>query len=529
MQSPEADSLVTALHLRIEAAGASGEVWAAGDRLTARVALPAFYRGRGFRPAWIRAGRPGPEVERLVAAIEGSSLDGLDPNAYHLEAIRALIERRGELGPTSLVDLDLLATDAFLVLGSHLLHGRVDPARVRSEWLADRRGADMETVLAAALEDGDVGRALDALRQPQRGYRAMRNALGRLRAVQVSGGWPPVEAGPTLRAGDSGPRVAALRRRLEASGDLPAGGAPESPDVFDTTLEAGVRVFQERHGLEVDGAAGRATVEALNVPVSGRIERLIVNLERWRWMPADLGRRHILVNIPDFVVQVREGSETVLRMRAIVGRHYRQTPVFSGRMTHLVLSPYWHVPPGIAAADKLPLLRQDPSYLRAQRMTLLDLRDNRPVDPASVDWSSLTGSEFNRRYRLRQDPGPLNALGRVKFMFPNPYNVYLHDTPTRELFGQVERSFSSGCIRVERPLELAGYLLRDDPAWPPERIARAAEASTETVVNLPAPVPVHLQYWTAFVDGEGRLNFRRDLYARDAAVVAALEAPPPGE
>jgi murein L,D-transpeptidase YcbB/YkuD len=504
-------------------------VWAAGDRLTARAALPAFYRGRDFRPAWIRSGRPGPEVDRLVAAIEGASLDGLDPDAYHLEAIGALIGRGGRLETTSLVDLDLLATDAFLVLGSHLLHGRVDPARVRAEWLADRRGADMAAVLAAALEDGDVADALDALRQPQPGYRAMREALGRLREAQASGGWPPVEAGPTLRVGDVGPRVAALRRRLGASGDLPGGGDAGSPDVFDATLEAAVRSFQERHGLEVDGAAGRATVETLNVPVSERIERLVVNLERWRWMPAELGRRHILVNIPDFAVAVREEGATVLRMRAIVGRHYRQTPVFSGRMTHLVLSPYWHVPPGIAAADKLPLIRQDPSYLRAQRMTLLDLRDNRPVDPASVDWSALTGAEFNRRYRLRQDPGPLNALGRVKFMFPNPYNVYLHDTPSRELFGQVERSFSSGCIRVERPLELAGYLLRDDPAWLPERIARAAEATSETVVNLREPVPVHLQYWTAFVDGEGRLNFRRDLYARDDAVIAALEAPPPGE
>lgn len=520
------DSVASAIRMRVEAGRTTGEFWARGQRLTAVQALPDFYRGRAFRSAWTAAGRPSAALGQLVRSIEEAAGDGLDPAAYHLGLLREL-RVRGSLGAADAADLELLATDAFLVLGSHLLHGRVDPVRVRAEWLADRRGADMAAVLESALEKEGVEASLDALRPRQPRYHRMRRALAELRDVEAAGGWPRVAEGPTLRLGDDGERVRALRKRLALSGDLRADTA-DAGAAFDGELEAAVRRFQARHGLDEDGAVGPATRAALNVPVEDRIDRLVVNLERWRWMPAELGPRHILVNIPAFQVVVRDGDEPVLRLRAIVGREYRQTPVFSGRMTYLVLAPFWHVPPGIAGRDKLPEIRRDPSYIAAQRMTLLDLRTNRPVDPRSVDWSTMTAAQFNQRYRLRQDPGPQNALGDVKFMFPNPYNVYLHDTPTRELFGETERAFSSGCIRVENPLELASFLLREDPSWTPDRIRRTVEGGAETTAALTAAVPVHLQYWTAFVDEDGRLNYRRDLYDRDAAVLAALRAPPPG-
>lgn len=526
-QQVSEDSLASHIQRRVEAGRATGQFWARDQRLTAERSLPVFYRGRDFRPAWTRGGGPTPALQSLIEAIEEAALDGLDPGDYHIGAIRALLASGAPDAPaTGLVDLELLATDAFLVLGSHLLHGRVDPIHVRAEWLADRRGADMAAVLTSALEGRDVRMALDALRPRQRRYGQMREALARLRGTEQLGGWPRLEEGPTLRQGDEGPRVRALRERLVSSGDLVA--SSRSPDVYDDPLEAAVRRFQTRHGLDSDGAVGPATRQALNVPVQDRIERLVINLERWRWMPEELGRRHILVNIPDYAVVVREDGEAVMRLRAIVGREYRQTPVFTGRMTYLVLSPFWHVPPGIAANDMFPLVRNDPSYVASQQMTLLDLRTNSAVNPASVDWSAMTAAQFNQRYRLRQNPGPMNALGDVKFMFPNRHNVYLHDTPSRELFANVERAFSSGCIRVERALELAEYLLQDNPSWNRDRIRRAVAARSETTVTLPTAVPVHLQYWTAFMDDEGRLNYRRDLYGRDAAVLAALRSAPPG-
>ncbi|NIP77755.1 MAG: L,D-transpeptidase family protein, partial [Gemmatimonadetes bacterium] len=339
--------------------------------------------------------------------------------------------------------------------------------------------------------------------------------------------WPRLEDGPTLRPGDAGPTLRALRRRLMASGDLAPGGS-DGGERFDAALEAAVRSFQERHGLEPDGVVGPATREALDVPVAARIRQLAANLERWRWMPEELGRRHVLVNIPEFIVEVREDTGVVMRLRAIVGLEYRQTPVFSGRMTHVIFSPYWHVPAGIAVRDKLPSIREDPSYLARQGMTLLDRETGRVVDPDAVDWSAIMPAEFTTRYRLRQAPGPLNALGVVKFIFPNPYNVYLHDTPSRELFDRRERTFSSGCIRVERPLELAAYLLREHPSWTGERIRRTVDGRRETRATLTAEVPVHVQYWTAFVDAGERVNYRPDIYDRDAAVATALEAGPPG-
>jgi len=273
---------------------------------------------------------------------------------------------------------------------------------------------------------------------------------------------------------------------------------------------------------------GPGTLAALNRTPRERARQVAINMERFRWLPNDLGRSHIEVNIAGFEVTVVADGAVTRKHRAVVGRQYRQTPIFSGVMTYMVLSPYWHVPPSIAAVDKLPLIKQNPGYLAAQRMTLLTQGGNQPVDPFTVDWTSMTGAELNRRFRIRQDPGPMNALGKVKFMFPNGYNVYLHDTPSRELFAQASRGFSSGCIRVQDPLDLAEFLLRNDPAWNRARIDAVVAAGTEQTVRLAVPFPVHLLYWTAWVDEDGTVSFRDDIYGRDDVVWSALVADPPG-
>lgn len=524
----ESSDLAALLRGRIEAVRETGLATADGDRLLSRQALPRFYEVRGFGPAWL-----GPDLERhlhaLEAAVLRSEMHGLNPSDYHLEELRELRAKvlAGTASTRETVDLELLASDAFMLLGSHLLNGRVNPETIDPEWLANRRNAYMDEVLDEALREDRIEGVLLGLAPAQPRYQQMMAAATRLRAIAGAGGWPTIPEGPRLEVGVLDARVGMLRARLRASGDLTAeAGAPDS---FDETLSDAVRRFQARNGLDVDGVVGPATLTSLNVPADERARQLEINMERWRWLPTDLGERHIEVNIAGFDVRVMESGQVVQRHRAVVGREYRQTPSFSGIMTYLVLAPYWHVPPNIAALDKLPAIKADPGILAAQRFTVLDLGTNEPVDPATIDWQALTGQELNRRYRLRQDPGPFNALGSVKFMFPNQYNVYLHDTPSRELFARTSRSFSSGCIRIDNPLELAEYLLSDQAAWTRARIDEVVAGGVERSVRLTRSVPVHLLYWTAWADEDGTVQFRNDLYGRDRRVWLALEASPPGQ
>lgn len=512
---------------RLEAGLAHGQLTAGGQNVLSPRALPDFYRERNHEPAWLEGSRLTAGGRALLDAVRGVEVDGLRPRDYHRAALDSLVPRLGEGGADELrrrVDVDVLLTDAFLIFGSHLLLGRIHPETIDPEWIANRRGADLKAVLAEAVHSDDVAGALDALRPRGDGYGAMRQALAQFRRVAASGGWDPVPAGETLEEGARGPRVARLRTRLAASGDLGSGGEAEGdPDAFDGELARAVRAFQRRHGLDVDGAVGARTTLALNTPVEERIAQLEVNMERWRWLPAELGARHFLVNAADFTVDVVEDGVRLRRIRGIVGRSYRQTPVFSGTMTYLVLAPYWHVPPGIAQNDQLPRIRQNSGYVADQRMVLIDAATNRPVDPHSIDWGGMTGAHFNRHFRLRQDPGPANALGDVKFMFPNRYNVYLHDTPARDMFARTTRDFSSGCIRVEDALGLAEFLLAREPGWDRARIDQVVRQGVERTVRLSEPWQVHLQYWTSWVDDEGVLHFRDDIYSRDGRVRAAME------
>jgi len=352
------------------------------------------------------------------------------------------------------------------------------------------------------------------------------------RGLVANGSWPTIEGGASLHPGYTDARVPVIRRRLVDLGDhRPADPAVAAADaeIYDETLDEAVRRFQARHGLKQDGVVGRRTLEALNVAPEARVEQLRANLERWRWLPQSLGEEYILVNIAGFRMDVVSGGDRVMRQRVIVGQPYRRTPVFAGRMTYLVLNPSWEVPHRLAVRDKLPEILNDPEYLSRLGFTVLQAwgAEERKVNPDEVAWQTLSPSHFP--YRLRQAPDPENALGRVKFMFPNEHSVYLHDTPTRGLFAEEARAFSSGCIRVEDPIELAEWLL-GGPGRPQvmtsEGIHRVLDDGKETTVQLGKPIPVNLLYWTVWAEDDGTVHYRHDIYGRDGPLIEALNRSP---
>jgi murein L,D-transpeptidase YcbB/YkuD len=312
-----------------------------------------------------------------------------------------------------------------------------------------------------------------------------------------------------LKPGQQSAQVAALAARLAASGDydgpLPAAGAAAT---YTAALQEAARRFQRRHGLTDDGVVGAAVVTEMNVPIERRIRQIELNLERWRWLPRDLGERYVLVNIPEYRLEVWDGDKVPVTMRTVVGKQDTPTPIFNDEMTYLVFSPYWNVPPGIAEGETLPEIIRDPGFLQRTNIEVLD-KAGSVIDPSAIDLSDPA------QYRFRQRPGADNSLGLVKFMFPNQFDVYLHDTPADSLFARASRSFSHGCVRLERPLALAEYVLADQPEWTPGRIQEAMHAQVERIVKLRKPLPVYLGYWTARVSADGIVQFRPDVYGID--------------
>jgi murein L,D-transpeptidase YcbB/YkuD len=517
------------LRARVGETGTDGPVYCRDVRLCGSDVLPAFYRARDFRPAWIDDGLTLTGATSFLAALSLVSEDGLDPKNYHLDAIKSLLsEIKAALGkrprkarPEALVDLEMLLTDAFLLCGSQLVHGQVDPETFQSEWFIKGRIEDLAAALEKGLADKDIPGALDLLRPNHAVYRGLMKAFRTTRIAAAAGGWPAFPPGPKLKKGDWSLRVEALRNCLEARGDLTLSERIESA-FFDAELEDGVKAFQRRHGLEPDGVVGAGTEAALNVPADVRLTQILANLERWRWITQDLGERYILINVADFRVGVFEGAREVLSMPAIVGSAYRRTPEFSGKLTYIEINPTWTVPPKLVREDILPKVRKDPGYLKEKGIRVFrDWSEGAPeIDAEAVDWSQFRDDALS--FKFRQDPGPRNSLGRIKFIFPNKFDVYLHDTPDRGLFARAARDLSSGCIRLEKPMDLAEYILRDDPNWSREKILAALADSTTRVIPLRKPIGVHLLYWTAWLADDGRVQFRGDVYQRDAALSEAL-------
>lgn len=514
------DPTALAIQAELEKLAHSDATGIQGARIALREPVQNFYAKRDFRAAWSHE----PNARQLRQALADSYDDGLDPADYHLPLLEQLAKSSSAAGatPASRAQYDILLSEALLRLAYHLSFGKVDPETFDAQWNYGRTLATTNVArkIEQALATEDVYERVAALKPTHRLYVNLKRELARIRTATAAGAPPLIPTGPPLEPGSNDARVPQIRKRLAASGDLSATDASDSTE-YDAPLVTAVRSFQQRTGLEVDDVVGPGTIAELNVPPADRIRQLRVNLDRGRVVLRDLPDTFVVVNIAGFTVYLVRGQRVVWNARVQVGKPYRRTPIFRSDISHLVLNPTWTVPPGIIAKDILPAAQRDPEAIVRKGLKVLDA-SGRELDPHSIDWTSFKGG--NIPYTLRQDPGPSNALGRVKLMFPNPYLVYLHDTPSQALFDRHERTFSSGCVRVERVLELTELILDEAERWDRASIDRALASGETRNITLGKQVPVLLTYWTAWVDPQGRTNFRRDIYGQDEKWAQALDA-----
>ncbi|MCX6133404.1 MAG: L,D-transpeptidase family protein [Ignavibacteriales bacterium] len=525
---PDPASIV--IRNRLAAGGTTSPFLVRADSIGSCELLHAFYQKRSYRPAWSASKQILPDVDSLVGMIRDAEREGLRPLDYHLATLESVLlelgdsaELKGSLDPFKRADLDILLTDAYLLFASHLSEGCIDRDTLRMRWNASTTSVRHDSLLERSLDSHTLAHDLRQLLPPHPLYTDLRDLLASFRMITKRGGWGKVASGPPMKGGDVGSRIFALKGRLRVSGDLvPRSGA--GGDEFDSTLVDAVRAFQKRLGLEPTGIADSSTIAAMNVPVEKRIEQIRVNLDRWRSAPHDLGQNSIRINIPDFRLSVFENGKEVETMKVVLGLPNWQTPVFSAELTQVLFNSHWMAPEDIVEKEMINYMKADSNYLRSNNMSLWRMvRDSLvQIDPRTVDWPSM--NEKTVDFRLRQEAGPQNIMGQVKFLMPNRYNIYLHDTPYRDDFRKMNRMFSHGCIRLERPSDLAEFVLRQFPHWARERIDTVIARNTEQTVLLKKPIPVHILYYTVWREKDGSIQFRDDHYGLDRRLAWALQA-----
>ncbi len=457
-----------------------------------RSAVEAFYTARGFTPLWIENGMENGRAKAFTARVKASEADGLDPADYKLPDFAAK-------EPDALADAELKATAVLLTFARHLQAGRVEISRISTNILMPQTPPDPAKVLTAVADSADTDKALDAFSPPQPGYKALKAKLAELRQQNAITDTVRIPSGSILRPGMNDPRVTLLRQRLNIEGD-------KTSTAYDDAVFEAVKKFQRSAGLGTDGMAGPNTVRAMNGPrKADRIETIVVNMERWRWMPRDLGTAHVMLNIPDYTLKVVSNGDVLWRTKVVVGKPGTPTPILTETMKFITVNPTWNVPPSIVYNEYLPALQQDPTVLDRMGLKVVNNRDG------SV--------------HIYQPPGDRNALGRIRFNFPNKFLVYQHDTPDKHLFKQTRRAYSHGCMRVEDPLKYGEVLL--SIALPQKHYTAAGlrrlYGSSEHNINFPKPIPVHVTYQTAFVDNDGELVVRPDIYGYDQRVMAGIK------
>ncbi|MGP3779876.1 L,D-transpeptidase family protein [Halanaerobium saccharolyticum] len=493
-----------------------------GEEVSFYRELIEFYDQRYHRSIWFDGDQFKKDPEVLIAEIKDSYGEGLKPADYHLDFIENSVKdpelfTADSLGKKAL--LEILLTNAYLSLASDYLNGKIDPEIIIEDYNHQDDNLEAQKLLKLLVEEERLAQILETQLPTSSNYTQLRDKLYLYRDSGKIKEWPQINTDETLALEAEGRAVAQLVENLSARAYLNLKSL-DNRDYFNQRVKRSVVRFQLDNGLNADGIVGSKTRKALNISLEQRIKQIIVNMERWRWLPENLGSRYIYVNIADYNLKLYENNQLKMEMKTIVGQEQRSTPVFSDEIDYLVLNPYWYVPKSIAVKDKLPLIKEDYRYLQENNYSLFQYTGNnnlKEIDPAEVDWSEIDKDNFN--YLLRQNPGDENALGRVKFMFPNRFSIYLHDTPSKYLFSETERGFSSGCIRIEKPVDLAEYLLKDQEKWDRQAIEAEMKKDKEKTVYLNNPIKIYLQYNTVWVDSLGNLNFREDIYGRDQKII----------
>jgi len=488
------------------------------------ICLAAIYQETGRGPLWVSAAGPGPAATIIINRLRRCHLDGLEPEEYEVALIESLwtASRADELARLdTLLTYNLVKYIHDVSFGQLKLH-LADPELFAE---AGNTGFDPVQSVRIARSVADLGAYLDSLPPQHRYYVSLKKALAHFRQLALTTDWPKIPAGPLIRPGDSDRRLAAVVSRLAATEPIERGDT-DTTELYHEQLVAAVRSFQDRYGLETDGIIGPQTLAMLNRTPAELAAVIRANLARWRWQDHSLSDTYLMVNIAAFHLKAVRENQVVHDLPVIVGKFQHQTPVFSDSITYLDFNPFWNVTPSIARNEDLPALREDPNHLVDRHIRLFSSwqPDAHELDSTAIDWHNVSRSQMSR-YLLRQDPGPWNALGRVKFIFPNHHNVYLHDTPARDLFQQTSRSFSHGCIRVSQPLLLALFCLQlNDESWTLAAIEEIVASGRRKVISLRKRLPIYLTYQTAWVDKGGTIHFNADIYQRDTKLLQVLES-----
>lgn len=481
--------------------------------------LKHFYAMRDYQPVWIQDDKLLPRLDTAIAFIATAEQEGLDSEDYELEQLVHLSKQSSE--DSNLLELELRTTQAILMLARDLRRGSLIASQVDPDWHIQQQIFDPADYLQKAIASENLKSSLEDLPPKTKGYQLMKQALAKYRALVARGiNWIIIPEAPLIRPGMNHPIIPLLRSRITQAfavhGKPEYDITPSKSEKYDDELANAIKVFQEQHGLNADGVIGPNTRVALNKTPAQKIRQLRINMERLRWVPRELGDRYLLVNIAGFRLTAIEYEKQILDMRIIVGRDYRSTPSFNSLISHLILNPYWNVPNSIARKDLLPKQQNNPNYFTSQRIRVYANQDGRsePINPNLINWHAV-GKNFP--YMLKQEPGEKNALGTIKFMFPNPFSIYLHDTPSKHLFQKDVRTFSSGCIRLEKPLQLAGFVL-NEPNAVTDIVDKIKSGKTITV-NLPKRLPIYLIYLTTWVDDLNNIYFASDVYGRDKQIL----------
>lgn len=457
-----------------------------------------------------------------IHCISNSWTDGLNPEDYHLNEISKLRDsllKNTHIDYKKIAEFDILLTDGLLLYSYHLIKGKIDPHSLDINWNFSSKNIPINPteLFVDALEENKIKDVVLNLRPDSKIYNQLIDQLIRYQSLKANGGWEFVNISRVVKPGEFNSNLDEVRKRLFVTSDLEfEQGFMDS--LYDDDLVTAIKIFQLRHGLNSDGVIGKNTIVALNIPIDEKINTLKLNMERSRWVLNDISEELLLVNIANFKLQYMKDSTRVHETKVMVGTYQHQTPIFKSKLKYLVFNPTWTVPYSIATKELLPKIKKNPKYLADRNISLL--KGGKAIPQSSVDWTKVTRQHFP--YTLRQEPGPGNALGQVKFIFPNKYSVYLHDTPSKYLFIKQERAFSHGCIRVQNPLSLAEVLL-NDKKWNMEKIQEVLDAKKEKIVHLKKPIDVLLLYWTCGFLADGNVFFIEDVYNRDDKILAGLE------